>query len=348
MDVDGNTDPGATRKLAVGAEGVPAPLLLPPPLPNLRRQQQKPELAQGQQQQQQQQQLRAPQPPQQRQRQREQARQLALQAAAVRQDLAELTNAYRPFLRRTKQQQQQQQLEQPQQRQQGGERGRGGAAAGHPGPAFVSVDQGDMDAAIEHTFPPTSRKAAAAAALAAAADRALAGTAGTAARRQPWPPGPAHVANVLVVSAALMNQRNEVLLSKRVRGSIRFRGMYEFPGGKVGGMGAWRMGVGWLGCRLANARRVCALLDRQCQLSVSACTATCTAACTALQVEPGEIPQYALQRELLEEIGVEVRHFCSCCSCHCRACHCRLPLQAGSHIPQPHILRIQSYAVLRC
>jgi hypothetical protein len=227
-DANGGTDSVATGKLAAGTTGVPLPLLPPPPQPNLRQQQQPPEQAQEPQRQH----LRAPQQsqPQQRQRQREQARQLASQAAAVRQDLAELTGAYRPFPRRPQQQ-----------RQQGGERGREVAAAGYPGPAFVSVDQGDMDAAIEHTFPPTSRKAAAAAALAAAADRALAGTAGAAARRQPWPPGPAHVANVLVVSAALMNQRNEVLLSKRVRGSIRFRGMYEFPGGKVGGGGGGGM-----------------------------------------------------------------------------------------------------------
>ncbi|KAL4429812.1 hypothetical protein ABPG77_010929 [Micractinium sp. CCAP 211/92] len=71
-----------------------------------------------------------------------------------------------------------------------------------------------------------------------------------------WPPSiPANVNNVLVVSAALINGKNEVLLSKRVLGNVNFRGLYEFPGGKV---------------------------------------------------EPGEIPQYALQRELFEELGVEV------------------------------------------
>ncbi|KAL4437352.1 hypothetical protein ABPG75_004491 [Micractinium tetrahymenae] len=71
-----------------------------------------------------------------------------------------------------------------------------------------------------------------------------------------WPPSlPPNVINVMVVSAALINSENEVLLSKRVKGNVNFRGLYEFPGGKV---------------------------------------------------EPGEVPQYALQRELHEELGVEV------------------------------------------
>lgn len=55
-------------------------------------------------------------------------------------------------------------------------------------------------------------------------------------------------------------------MSKRTKGNIKFRGLYEFPGGKV---------------------------------------------------EPGEIPQFALQRELWEELGVEVcrrrRRRCRCC-----------------------------------
>lgn len=54
-------------------------------------------------------------------------------------------------------------------------------------------------------------------------------------------------------------------MSKRTKGNIKFRGLYEFPGGKV---------------------------------------------------EPGEIPQFALQRELWEELGVEV------CRRRRRRCRC--------------------------
>lgn len=74
---------------------------------------------------------------------------------------------------------------------------------------------------------------------------------------QPVPPMPA-LPQVLVVAAALIDFRKNILMAQRPEGK-HLAGLWEFPGGKV---------------------------------------------------DPGELPEYALMRELKEELGIETRPCC--------------------------------------
>jgi hypothetical protein len=105
---------------------------------------------------------------------------------------------------------------------------------------FVSVPQADLQASIELTFPPPLRIRLPGSPLALNSPKAGLGPAAAANLARRWPPASKPVANVLVVSAALMDGSNRVLLAKRTKGNAKFRGMYEFPGGKVSGRAAWR------------------------------------------------------------------------------------------------------------
>ncbi|PSC69440.1 18S rRNA biogenesis RCL1, partial [Micractinium conductrix] len=181
-------------------------------------------------------------------KQRPSAQELALQAASVQQDLARiLTDAQREEQLRRERRLERARLRRP-----------GQLKLGNP-LSSISVDQRDMDAAIAHTFPVTGDAAPSAFPTGGGPrpPRSDSQDAPARDRRRLWPlPLPRRpISTVLVVSAALLNQKNEVLLSKRGRGNKNFRGLYEFPGGKI---------------------------------------------------EPGEVPQFALQRELHEELGIEV------------------------------------------
>jgi hypothetical protein len=109
---------------------------------------------------------------------------------------------------------------------------------------FISVAQGDMDASIAHTFGNPRRISHLPGGSGGTGLTSGGANSGSTSRLARWPPPIKTATNVLVVSAALMNQSNQVLLAKRTKGSAKFRGMYEFPGGKVGDGGAGGRGVG--------------------------------------------------------------------------------------------------------
>jgi 8-oxo-dGTP pyrophosphatase MutT (NUDIX family) len=125
--------------------------------------------------------------------------------------------------------------------------------------------------------------------------------------------GPAPKKVVLVVAVALIDAERRVLLAQRPEGRA-MAGLWEFPGGKVhrargrgGGWGAW------LPRSIRHPDSLTRLLLPLWQ--AAACPSPPDprpsppdrpAAPHGRQVDPGEVPEAALVRELQEELGIEV------------------------------------------
>lgn len=144
-------------------------------------------------------------------KQRPSAQELALQAASVQQDLARiLTDAQREEQLRRERRLERARLRRP-----------GQLKLGNP-LSSISVDQRDMDAAIAHTFPVTGDAAPSAFPTGGGPrpPRSDSQDAPARDRRRLWPlPLPRRpISTVLVVSAALLNQKNEVGAGPAARG----------------------------------------------------------------------------------------------------------------------------------